>query len=170
MSEDNVALLGELLGDGDLEGAMELLGDDVPLMGARIPYKRRGAPLHYWPLGFPTVTFGAATGTSLPSASAPFVPFKGKRLIIDIARTGATATGLISISQLLVGQANQLPNAQPISAASFAPGAFQTRLDLAEAGSAIPVQLQLNISAAPAMTDVVVVQPTLLGVSRAVPR
>ncbi|HEY4635185.1 MAG TPA: hypothetical protein VJK49_08260 [Candidatus Limnocylindrales bacterium] len=171
---DDEGLLGDdddLQGDEDLEGMdVPLLGDgQVPLLGARRRKKSIG-PWHYWPLGFPTQIFTNVSGTALVSTSAPFVAFKGKRLSIDIARTGATATGLITMTQLLVGQANQLPNANVIGAGTFAPNAVATRLDLAWCPSAVGITIALATSVAPGAGDSIAVQPTLLGISRVRPR
>lgn len=159
----------DLLGDEDLMGDEDLEGENVPLLGKR-GRRRAVGPWHYWPMGFPTQTFTNVSGTALNAVSAPFVAFKGKRLSIDIARTGATATGLITITRLDVGQANQLPNANPIGAGTFAPTAVATRLDLAWCASAISVTIGLATSVAPGAGDSIAVQPTLIGISRVRPR
>jgi hypothetical protein len=128
----------------------------------RIP----GAPsvgLRMQPMGFPTITFGAATGTALPSTSRPQRPFKGKRLLIDIARTGATSTGLVTVTSLNIGTNNQFVSNNPIGAQSFAGNAFDVNLELAACSTALDITIGLAISAAPTMTDTVAVQPTIIG-------
>ena len=58
-----------------------------------------------------------------------------------------------------------LPSAQPVGAGGFAPGAFQTMLSLPAAGPGITITVTYNISAAPAMTDVVDIATSLIGPS-----
>lgn len=127
----------------------------VPVPGPRVE-----------PLGFPVFTFGAATGTTITQIARPQKPFKGSRLVIDVARTGATATGLVSVADLSIGARPVLVNrAQPIPAAAFAPTAFGIELLMDTATPGVDITLTLSISAAPAMTDVVVVGCTILGLT-----
>ncbi len=115
------------------------------------------------PLGFTTVQFTNASGTVLTATAQPQRPIKGARLVVDIARTGATATGLVSISQFFVGVTNILPSAQPIGAGAFAPGAFQTMLSVPAAGPGITITVQYLVSAAPGVGDTIDIATTLIG-------
>jgi len=128
----------------------------------RIP----GAPavgLRLQPLGFPVVTFTATSGTALTSTTRPQRPFKGKRLLISLARTGATATGLITITALNIGTNNQFVSSGPIGADAFAPNAFDVNLELAACTTALDITINFAVSAAPAMTDTIAVNATIIG-------
>jgi len=115
------------------------------------------------PLGFGATAFTSSSGTLLTLTASPQRPFRGRRLIIDITRTGTTATGIVTVSRLDVGVDNQLPGSGAIAAASFAANAVGVNLDLDPATPGVTVTLQLNISAAPTMTDRVDVAATLIG-------
>jgi hypothetical protein len=133
---------------------------------ARLMSKIPGAPavgLRQYPLGFGVFTFTAASGTATTVTATPQRPFKGRRLVIDIARTGATATGLVSITSLLVGQNNQLVSAQALPAAAFGPTSFGVDLDLDPATPGILLVLALSISVAPGGADTVAVSPAIIG-------
>lgn len=165
------------IGDDDL-GALEV--------GIRNPFRRRrrgggrriparslipatpGVPMpgvRLQPLGLGATAFTAASGTILALTAQPQRPFKGQRLVIDITRTGASATGLVTVTRLDVGTANQLVASSALSAAAFAPTAFDVNLQLDPATPGITITLQLAISAAPAGADRVDVGATILGTS-----
>jgi hypothetical protein len=114
----------------------------VPMPGARLQ-----------PLGFGSSAFTVASGTVLSLTATPQRPFKGQRLVVDITRTGATATGLITITRLDVGTANQLVSSGPLAAAAFAATAFDVNLELDPATPGILIVVQLAISVAPAAAD-----------------
>lgn len=175
MNAKDLLVLG--LDDDDM---MVLTGDDDEA-GAVSPRARRGKALKralitetpgapaqqakFWPLGFTVVSFTALSGTALTATAAPQRPFKGNRLVIDIARTGATATGLVTLTQLLVGQTNQLVSAQPVGAGAFAAGAFDVALALTSCEPGIVLSAGLAISAAPAAADRVDIATTLIGLA-----
>lgn len=118
------------------------------------------------PLGFAVFAFTATSGLTLVQTARPQKPFKGSRVVIDIARTGASATGLVSIADLSIGTRPVLVNrAQPIPAGAFAPTAFGIELMMDDAGPGIDITLQLVISAAPTTVDTVVVGATILGLT-----
>ncbi len=115
------------------------------------------------PLGFTAVTFGAATGTALAATTRPQKPFKGRRLVVDIARTGASATGLVTITSITVGVNNQLVSTGAVGAGAFAATAFDCNVSLSACSSALDIAVNYAISAAPAMTDVVNIATTIFG-------
>jgi|GEM_PF-5254141 len=102
-----------------------------------------------YPLGFPTVTFTATSGTVLIAESRPQLAVRPNRLIITVARSGPGSTGLVTLNQLIVGQRNQLVSADPIAAEAFAPDSFQTVLSLDPAQPGIDITLQFAISTLP---------------------
>lgn len=115
------------------------------------------------PLGFSTVAFLAASGTALTATTRPQKPFKGRRLVVDIARTGASATGLVTIASILVGVNNQLVSTGPVGAGAFAATAFDCNVELSACSSALDISVNYAISAAPTMTDRVDIATTLFG-------
>lgn len=180
-------LLGEIL---DLQGEDDdddLLGDEYgALLGRRAITRRKvsrggsqarrvaralvprvpGQPApgaREYPLPFPATAFTATSGTALIVQALPQKPFKGLRLIVDFTRTGATATGLLTINRLDVGTDNQLVAAGNLPAGAFAPTSFQTTVNMSPATPGISISIGLVISAAPAMTDRVDVAVTIIG-------
>lgn len=117
------------------------------------------------PLGFPAFAFTAASGTAISQVTRPQKPFKGGRLVIDIARTGATATGLITVTSMLIGARPVLVNSNPIGAGAFAATAFGVELNLDEAPAALDITLVLATSVAPGGADKIDVAATLLGMT-----
>lgn len=115
------------------------------------------------PLGFSAVAFTAASGTALTASTRPQKPFKGRRLVVELARTGATATGLVTITAILIGVNNQLVSTGSVSAGAFAAGAFDCNVELSACSSALDISVNYAISAAPTMTDRVDVGTTLFG-------
>ena len=164
------------IGDDDL-GSLEV--------GIRNPFRRRrgggrgiprrslipstpGVPMpgvRLQPLGLGATAFTAASGTILALTAQPQRPFKGQRLVVDITRTGASATGLVTITRLDVGTANQLVASSALSAAAFAPTAFDVNLQLDPATPGITITVQFAISAAPVAADRVDIGATILGTS-----
>jgi hypothetical protein len=115
------------------------------------------------PLGLGATAFTATSGTLLQLQASPQRPFQGQRLILDITRTGASATGLVTVSRLDVGTDNQLVGSGSISAGAFAATAFDANIRFAPATPGVNITVQLNISAAPTMTDRVDIGATLFG-------
>lgn len=124
----------------------------VPMPGARLQ-----------PLGFGASAFTAASGLILTLQAQPQRPYKGQRLVVDITRTGASATGLVTVTRLDIGTTNQLVSSGALSAAAFAPTAFDVNLQLDPATPGIIITVQFAISAAPAMADRVDFSATMFG-------
>lgn len=116
-----------------------------------------------YPLGFGVAIFSAASATSITLTASPQRPFKGMRLVVDAGRTGASATGLVTVTNLNVGQNNQLVSNAALPAEAFAPNSFGTGLSLDPATPGINISLQLAISALPTGTDTVAVSAMLIG-------
>lgn len=161
------------IGDDDM-GSLEL---GFPFRRKR-KSKRRGMPyrtlvptvpgvpsagLRLQPLGLGATQFNASSGTILTLSAQPQRPFKGMRLVLDITRTGTSATGLVTVTRLDVGTQNQLVASGPLAAAAFAATAFDVNLEMDPATPGITITVQIAITAAPAMTDVVDVAGVLFG-------
>jgi len=126
----------------------------VPMPGVRLQ-----------PLGLGATAFTAASGTVLALTAAPQRPFKGQRLVIDITRTGASATGLVTVNRLDIGSDNQLVASGALAAAAFAATAFDVNLQLDPATPGIVITVQLAISVAPAGADRVDCAGVIFGTS-----
>lgn len=124
----------------------------VPMPGVRLQ-----------PLGLGATAFTAASGTILNLTAQPQRPFKGQRLVIDITRTGATATGLVTVSRLDIGTANQMVASTSLAASAFAATAFDVNLQLDPATPGITITLQLAISVAPGGADRVDCAAVIMG-------
>jgi hypothetical protein len=169
--------IDDLADVGDDMGSLELA--DVGAFPFRrrkrggTPYRKLvpgtpGVPnsgLRLQPLGLGATAFTATSGTILALSAQPQRPFKGQRLVLDITRTGATSTGLVTVTRLDVGTDNQLVGSGSISAGAFAANAFDVNLMMAPATPGITITCQLNISAAPTTTDRVDIGGTLFGTS-----
>lgn len=133
---------------------------------ARIIPSIPGAPaigVKLQPLGFEDVVFTATSGTALPATTRPQKPFKGRRLVVEIARTGATATSLVKVTSLTVGTNNQFVSTSPTSAGAFAGGNFDVNVELSACTSALDMAVNYSIRTAPTMTDTIEVGTTLFG-------
>jgi len=108
------------------------------------------------PLGFTVVTFTAASGTTLQATATPQKPMKGSRLLIAEVRA-ATATGLVTLTSLKIGQREVLLSAQGVPIAGFANNAVGVALQLVEAHPGIIITATYVISAAPVMAETVTV-------------
>lgn len=115
------------------------------------------------PLGFNVVTFTATSGTSLIASTRPQKPFKGRRLVCDLARAGATSTGLVTITALNIGVNNQLVSSGAIGVGAFAAGAFDCNVELSACSTALDISINYSISTAPTTTDTVAISSTLFG-------
>lgn len=122
---------------------------------------QRGLRKTWLPLG--AIAFVAGGGTTLNLVVQSQRPFRGTRLVFDFARTGATATGLLTLTQIVVGQDNQ-PAAQGAAPlAAFGPTAFDVDIDLDPTGPGINFTTTIAISALPAGADRVDVSGVLFG-------
>lgn len=115
------------------------------------------------PLGFGTQNFTSTSGTTLTFTARPQAVFRGRRLIIDLTRTGASATGLITLTSLLIGTRNQLVGTAGIIVSAFAGTAFGVDMTLDPAQPGIDITLTLVTTAAPTTTDLISVGCAIIG-------
>lgn len=112
---------------------------------------------------FTEVTFAAASVPPLNATAQPQKRFVGVRLAIDVARTGASATGMVRLSNLAVGVDPQYAANGVVSAGNFAPTAVGTRLRIDASKPGITLTAALVITALPTTVDTVFVNTTLIG-------
>lgn len=118
------------------------------------------------PLGFPVFAFALATATTVVQTTNPQKPFKGSRLVLDIARSGATAIGLVTVGSLKVGARDVLVNTNPIGAATFAANAFGVELMMDEAVPGVNLACSITLGLpALAAADIVNVSATVIGMT-----
>jgi hypothetical protein len=115
------------------------------------------------PLGFGATAFTLTSGTILALTARPQRPFRGQRLIVDVARTGTTATGLVTLTRVDVGTQNQLVSSGALSVTAFAATAFDANIQIDPATPGIDMTLQFAITAAPTTTDRVDISATIFG-------
>lgn len=156
-----------------LAAADDELGAFYPMQGSRRAQRRAlvpnipGVPQNArrrQPLGGGTVTFSNTSGTSLTATIRPQKPYLIRRVITSIARTGASSTGLVSITRFAIGANDQLVQAAsfPADLWSAASADVDVVFDPASVGQDIVVQFA--ISAAPtAVNETVVVGIGFLG-------
>lgn len=114
-------------------------------------------------LGFTPGTFTAASGTALVVRATPQRPIRGGRVFGSFARVGVSATGLLTLSQLIVGTDGQLLSGDPISFDILAPNSFGVGVNLTPAVVGTVIQATVNVSAAPTMTDTIPFAMTIVG-------
>ncbi len=124
---------------------------------------RPGARLQ--PLGFGASAFTATSGNIIALQALPQRPFKGQRLVIDLTRTGATSTGLVTVNRLDVGVVNQLVSSGALSVTAFAATAFDVNMQLDPATPGIAITVQLATSVIPTSPDRIDFSATLFGTS-----
>ena len=186
---DDIEMLGYML-DGEGEDDDELMGRRVYAGPARayrrgagraISARKRtlvaakralvpaipGAPgnaLRGFALGFPIASFITGGPTTVEVQASPQLAFKGARLVVVVSRTGATSTGLVSISTFLVGQRDQRVSGAALLAEAYAPNAFQTVMALDQATPGIDIRLGFTLTGpALAGADTVLVGAQIIG-------
>lgn len=167
------ALVSDAYGDDawDDLGSLQVAGPGFGYarpMGRPMPQQRPSVPRNYLipqnpgvparglrlqPLGLTAVSFTATSGTGLNMTALPQRPFKAKRLLIDFSRTGASATGLLTVTSINMGSDNQLVGQNPLPLAGFSATAFDLNIEFAPVTPGIQVVIGVGISTAPTMTD-----------------
>jgi hypothetical protein len=117
------------------------------------------------PLGFNNGAFTAAGPAVVTVRARPQRPIRGGRLVADFSRTGASATGLLTLVQLVVATDGQLLSGDPISFAALSPNAFGVGVNLSPAAVGNEITATVAISALPANADRVDFNLTLFGLT-----
>ena len=105
------------------------------------------------PLGFENGAFVAGGSSVVVIRAKPERPFRGGRLVGSLARTGPTATGLVTLVSLQVGTDGQLISADPISFDSLSPQAFGVQVDLTPAAVGNSIAATVAVSVLPTAPD-----------------
>ncbi|MFZ4751096.1 MAG: hypothetical protein ACOYMM_11410 [Phycisphaerales bacterium] len=120
------------------------------------------------PLGFQpdggSFSFISGGPTTIIFRALPQKPFRGERLVIDIARSAGAAANSVNVDQISVGTDLQIVSAAPFPAATFAPTAFGVRLSLTAAQPGIQIVVSTTlIGPALPLGETVTVVPVVLG-------
>jgi len=118
------------------------------------------------PLGFGVGSFTVGSPTVITLRARPQRPLRGGRVVGSYSRSGATATGLLSLVSLFVGTDGQLLSGDAISFDSLAPTAFGVGVNLTPAavGQEIVATVQYT-GIAITGTDRVDVNMTMFGMT-----
>ena len=117
------------------------------------------------PLGFENGAFTVAGPGVVTIRARPQRPLRGGRLVADFTRTGATATGLLTLVQLVVATDGQLLSGDPISFAALSPNAFGVGVNLSPAAVGNEIFATVATSALPAGADRIDFNLTLFGLT-----
>lgn len=115
-------------------------------------------------LGLSPVVFTSTSGTLLTMSTVCQKPFSPRRLFLDFARAGASATGALSISSAKIGADEQLISSG-VPVTMFGAAVQDIDLQWDESAAGLTIALQVLISAAPTTTDTVTVVGALHGVT-----
>jgi hypothetical protein len=127
-----------------------------------------GAPqrrIGMYPAAFPLISFALADGVNVKSVQMnPQTAFRGKRPVFVVVRSGASAA-LTSplITQLLVGLVPVIITPDGIAAENFAPGAYDTNLQLPPTSPGVLYQLSMRLPVALTGTDTILVLGSIQG-------
>lgn len=120
-------------------------------MAARLP-SASGRLLRQF-LGFPVFSFTATSGTSIRQITRPQRSIALDRIIADVARSGTTATGLVTVTQFKIGAEDMLAGNDALPIGMFAANVTSGKFAGYTAKGGIDVSMTLNITAAPTTTD-----------------
>lgn len=135
------------------EGAFASAVPGIPTPGRRVRQ-----------LGLSPVTFNATSGALLTMSTVCQKPFSPRRLFIDFSRSGATATGALSLSSAKIGADEQLISSG-VPVTMFGATVQDIDLQWDESAAGLTIALQVLISSVPTGTDTVVVVGALHGVT-----
>ena len=123
------------------------------------------------PFGIGTLSFTATSALVLAATNQPQKLYHPKRLIIDFARNGVTATGLLTVTRIDIGADNMLATSGgtgPIPVAMFANVGVDLNMNFSVCTPGINVTVQVTCSTAPTLTDTIDLSIGMSGSAREV--
>jgi hypothetical protein len=188
LDEDEIELLGELLGEDEDD-------DEDPILGQRFRMHRRitarrgggrgltrarkrirralvsrtpgvpkpGARELYLP--FTGVQFDNTSALTLTATARPQIPIKGRRLVVGVTRSVAGSGGALTVVSFRVGQREQPASAGGAPVETFAAGSFGVDLAVDPAQPGIEVTIQYNAAAQPGVGETVDITTVLIGLA-----
>lgn len=177
---EELELLGELMGEDPILGQRTRLHTRIPAgraggaMSARarlakaLVSKTPGVPKpggRELPLGFTPIQATNTSALAFNLTANPQVPIKGRRLVVDVVRSAAGSGGLITVTDIRVGQRSQMVSAQPLTVTTFGAGSFGVDMALDPAEPGIVITLSVAFSAQPGVGETVDVAATLIGLA-----
>jgi hypothetical protein len=165
MDDDDAIVLAGYGGYGETVGARRRGGGRAPApmvrrMQAIAPDAGQVGLDQVMP--FPNGTFTLTVG-NLNLTAQPQRKFQLARLVIDTARIGATATGIVQVTQLTVGAEPQFVNTGSVPSSMFSSVAVGIHLRANAARPGVTVTLSLSITPLPLVADTVVVSSAAVG-------
>lgn len=160
---DDDDLLGAVLGDDDMGASSTkrakmraLLASDVapgvPRLGPR-----------YQPMGLGVATFTNVSGTTINLTAAPQRPYRVRKMVIAVTRTGATATGAITFNNLKVGSNDQQVSGGAVPAELFADAVQGNFIRFDTASPGVNISLDISTTIAPGAGDSITVTVGFVG-------
>ena len=95
------------------------------------------------PLG--EVTFAAAGSTSQSLSATPLKNLIGRKLVVSVTRTGASATAATFVDYLTIGSNNQFVTNESAPTDLFAPEVQGNEIDFDQAAAAVPIIVGLSL-------------------------
>lgn len=105
------------------------------------------------PMPLLTSAFTATSGVSLPVNQAPTKGFRPRRMVYVETRTGASATGLVTLLTPTIGSRVQAAASGALSAQQYAPNAYDTDVKWDDLQPGVPLTMTVAITVAPTTTD-----------------
>jgi hypothetical protein len=166
MDDDDIMdALGAMMGDDD--------DDDMDELGRRgrrrksrtlAAFKRAnlapGVPRtsrKRQPLGLGTLVFNTGSGTTQTATVSPQKPVFIKKLVADVVRDGASATGAVTIDEISVGTSSQFASDDPVPASLFGETTQENQVFFDQASPGTTVTIRVSVSAAPTASDSITV-------------
>ena len=137
-----------------------------PALISRIPgapsLSQKDVPLGFGQVASPAIAAAATANVSL--TARPQLPFRGRRLVINVLRTVAGAATAVELTAILIGSRNQLASSQSVPAEIFATNATNVTLELDPSSPGIDVVLNFTLTAGAAIAaGDVIIQAGMIG-------
>lgn len=157
---DDMSGADEYAGADEFSGAMARYGKPAALRRIQRAMEAPGVAApgsRLVPIGLGTVTFTAASGTTLTFSSNPQKPVLIRKITVNVAKNPGTLTQNVTLNSLNVGPTNQLPSDVATPAALFDPQANGNNVLLDASQPGVTISGSISISAAPTGSDTIVV-------------
>lgn len=177
LDDEDIELLGELLGDDPILGQRAALHRRIRgRTGTRARARVRRAMVPKTPgvptpgarelfLPFPAIQFTNTSALVLTMTSRPQRPFKGRRLVITATRSAGAAAIAVAVANLTVGAVQQPVATGLTPVETFAGGSFGVDLALDPATPGVEIVLTIQALAQPGVGETIDVTAVLIGLA-----
>lgn len=139
--------LGDDDEDDDMMGARGSRGRLRRMLGKNIAPGVPKAGVRFQPLGMGTASFVNAGPVTINLTVAPQRLYQPRKLVVAIARNGATAVGLVSLNNLNIGSTSQMAAQNPIPAALFDPATQGNPINWDQASPGVNISMDVILGA-----------------------